>query len=216
MKKILFIVIATIVSISFVSQAQDSTKTQKPCKDEIKTIFGNKKISKGGFFSMFGGYGDMFNKGAIQAGIKFGGIADHWLSYGLTGNILVSEMAFDNIMTDKTLELEMGYVGFFFEPCLAPKFPVHFTFPITIGAGAAFFYDKTGLYFDEFESWERVDEDMFFIIEPGAEIEMNVFKHTRFGIGAKYRYVQDLNLYGVNEDDMNGLYYGFTIKFGKF
>jgi hypothetical protein len=134
----------------------------------------------------------------------------------LGGSILVSQVAYDDILINKSLNLEMGYAGLFLEPCIVPKLPIHFSFPILIGAGSAIYYDEADQNMDDHNGLVTVDNDIFYIIEPGVEMELNMTKHTRLSLGVKYRYITDLDLLNTKTDAFNGLYYGLTLKFGKF
>jgi hypothetical protein len=216
MKKTLFALVLLMLSSVIFAQAQDSSKHCKKNneKDEIRTIF--KQPQRGGFIALYGGMADITGNSAVMAGLRFGATLDHWFSYGLGGNILVSQLSYDNILIDRTLNLEMGYAGLFLEPSILPKLPIHFSFPILIGAGSAVYYDEAAQNMDEHNGFVTVDNDVFYIIEPGVEMELNMTKHTRLSLGVKYRYITDLNIVNTKADAFNGLYYGLTLKFGKF
>jgi len=196
------------------AQTQDSTKHGKKDKDEIRTIF--KHPDKGGFFSLNGGMTTITDRNAIMAGLRFGATLDHWFSYGLGGNLLISQLTYSDILVNRTLKLEMGYAGFFIEPTIAPKVPIHFSFPVLIGVGSAAYCDNTDQNSDEHHGLVTVDNDIFYIVEPGAEMELNMTKHTRLCLGVKYRFISDLNIVNTKSDALNGMYYGLTLKFGKF
>jgi hypothetical protein len=151
-----------------------------------------------------------------MVGMRFGTVLDHWFSFGLGGNFLASQFTYDDILPNQPVQFEMGYAGMFFEPSIAPKFPFHVSFPIMFGAGGAYYFDNNDYNVDDMDNWITVDNDMFFVIEPGIEFEMNFTKHTRICLGVKYRYLSDLQLLKTEEDAFNGFTYGMTIKFGKF
>ena len=60
------------------------------------------------------------------------------------------------------------------------------------------------------------DYQAFFVVEPGIELEVNVIKLVRFGVGASYRYTTDLDLPGTGKGALRGLNAGFTVKVGRF
>lgn len=202
--------------VSVAMFAQDSVKKNKKDKDkdEIRPLFNHPE--RGGFFSLYGGMTSISDRQVIMAGLKFGTTLDHWFSYGLGGNMLVSQLDYDNILSYKTVQLKMGYAGLFVEPCIGPKMPFHISFPILFGGGAAYYVDNTEQNYTDDNGIVTVDNDFFFIIEPGAEIEMNFTKHTRIGLGVKYRFLTDLQLINTKKDALDGLIYGLTLKFGKF
>jgi hypothetical protein len=51
---------------------------------------------------------------------------------------------------------------------------------------------------------------------PGIEIEFNVVKFMRIGLGGYYRYTSGLNLEKTGEHIMDGFSAGLSLKFGKF
>ncbi|HNQ83983.1 MAG TPA: hypothetical protein PKM34_10095, partial [Bacteroidales bacterium] len=67
-------------------------------------------------------------------------------------------------------------------------------------------YDYYGYY-----NW-----DSFFVVEPGVEIELNVIKFFRIGVGASYRITTNLSMDGLPKDMLNGFNAAVTFKFGKF
>lgn len=214
MKKLQFMLVLLMAS-SF-TFAQDSIKQVKKekNKDEIRSIFSHPE--KGGFFSLNAGITSITDQQQLMAGMRFGITLDHWFSYGLGGNILVTQPTYDNLISNKTLKLEMGYAGLFVEPCIGPKMPFHFSFPILVGIGTAFYLDNANQNYNNHNGMVTVDNDIFYIIEPGAEIELNFTKHTRICLGVKFRFTSDLQLINTSSDAFDGLLYGLTIKLGKF
>jgi hypothetical protein len=216
MKNSLFVIVLLVMSAMIFAQTADSSKHCKKDKnkDEIKAVFN--QPTRGGFFALYGEVTNITDRQVLMAGMRFGKKPDHWFSYGLGGNILASQMSYDNILSNRIVDLKMGYVGMFVEPCLGPKLPFHLSFPILFGAGLAFYTDNEEQNIKENNNWNTVDNDVFYIIEPGAEFELNFTKHTRISLGVKYRYTSDLQLLNTKEDAFNGLLYGLTLKFGKF
>ncbi|MDO9580255.1 MAG: hypothetical protein Q7J06_06760 [Bacteroidales bacterium] len=65
------------------------------------------------------------------------------------------------------------------------------------------------------------DSEAFLIIEPGAELELNLTRFFRLAIGATYRFPTsfDVGLSGTptaSAESIKGLSYMVTFKFGKF
>lgn len=60
------------------------------------------------------------------------------------------------------------------------------------------------------------ETNFFFVSEPGVRIEMNIFKWMRFTPGISYRYAYGSNAEGMTDDDISGVSYNATLKFGKF
>lgn len=223
MKKLVVIIMMSVVGLSAIAQ-QDSVnmKKAKPQNEEIKTIFGDQDISHGGFAAFTFDYTkSILDKNALLLGARGGWIMNHWFSMGLGGSGLVSSVVKDvgwNGTDPKSLRYFMGYGGLYLEVAVAPRFPVHITFPVLLGVGGCAFYDDISAWDPESEDWEyrQEDSDAFIILEPGAILEINVLKNLRLGFGATYRYVEDFDLVFTQAEDLNGLNYNFTMKFGKF
>ena len=94
---------------------------------------------------------------------------------------------------------------------------IHINIPLLLGAGAIYVSDEN--FFDDPNAKNAeftIESSSCFVIEPGAEIEINLTKSLRFAAGATYRYVEGLELRNlVNEDliDWTGM---ISIRFGRF
>lgn len=198
--------------------------------DEIQTLFSKRgeKVDHGGYFAFTTAYSQVAGQDAFSVGGRAGWLIDHHVTVGLAGqgfvnSINASPSFFEPDLTGVPdgLYLVGGYGGFFVEPIIAPRFPVHIAIPVMIGGGGAAWnyttwYDM-GLEHDpDNYTYDPYDYDGFFIVEPGLEIELNLVKFLRASFGVTYRYVTDLQLDGTPKDAMNGFTGNFSLKFGKF
>ncbi len=228
-KKLIFITVFTFASIVAFSQLSDSTDVQEADKgekkvkqDEIKTLFGS-DISHGGYLAATTNYSVIDGQEALAIGGRLGWIIDHKLTIGLAGYGFANDIYIDNVVEKEGYNLVGGYGGLFIEPIIAPKFPVHLSFPILFGVGGIAYNKEVGKWKKDDDGDENYeydyyteDSDAFMVIEPGVEIEMNVVKSLRIAFGASYRYAYDINLINTDSDILNGLTYGITFKIGKF
>jgi hypothetical protein len=202
MKK--FIFLTTLLFVATIVLAQnDSLKKQ----NEIKTVFGNKKITHGVYLGFSVGYSVIDNKDAFTSGARLMWVIGHSFAWGLAGG------GFSNNFHDYSGQsLNGGYGGLMFEPILLPKQPVHVSFPIMLAVGGvAKSYDDVWQ-----EDYNADDADAFFIAEPGVELEMNLLKFIRISVGASYRITTEIYLENENNDVLNGLNTMVSLKFGKF
>jgi len=208
------------------AQIQDSTKNEqetdqakketkhKDKSDDYQTLFGNNR-SSGGYGAFNVGYSQIDNKQAIIFGGKFEWIIGHSLGLGFGGNGFINENHYDpNLNTD--VFLTGGYGGFIIEPIILPKFPVHISFPILLGAGGISYITQDMDYHNIVE-----DSEFFLIAEPSAELEFNITRHFRIALGASYRFASpfDVGASGspsVSSDSLESWTYMMTFKFGKF
>ena len=101
---------------------------------------------------------------------------------------------------------------------MLPQSPVHIAFPVLIGAGGISFvsYDDV-----EWESNYVEDYQAFLIVEPSAELELNLARFMRIGIGVSYRYPLPFNVSrspgdAADSKAIEGLAYNLSFKFGSF
>ena len=90
-------------------------------------------------------------------------------------------------------------------------------FPILIGGGGISYITRE----IDFSHNLIQDSKAFLIIEPAAEIELNLTKHFRLSMGASYRFTTpfDVGMSGasdISSTSLKGISYMISLKFGKF
>ncbi len=209
-QKVKLIYTAMLVFLTLVITAQDTENK------DFKTLFGNSAYSNGAYGALMINYTQLENADVILVGARGGWIINQAVTIGLAGYGLISDNDFTNIYDDDVVNLAGGYGGLLIEPILAPRYPVHLAFPIIIGAGGVAYLDS---YYDNFDDdWNTnvYDNDAFFVVEPGVEIEMNIVRFMRVGLAATYRYTSNIDLVNTSSDMLRGFNFGMTLKFGKF
>ncbi len=204
--------IAIFLAVTFGARAQNEGEYQ-----DIQTLMrGNESVGGYGAISMQ--YTELENRDAFVFGARGGVIVGHMITLGLGGSGFFNDLHYD-ATSGMDLSLAGGYGGFFFEPILFPKFPVHVAFPVLIGAGgvAVVSSDDNNDWSDNYNSEAS---DAFMVVEPGVEIELNVTRFFRFCIGGYYRYTSDIDIqdpmFDVSTDILRGFSGGVTFKFGRF
>jgi hypothetical protein len=186
--------------------------------NEIRTFMGHNN-SVGGYGALTMQYSQINNRDAFLFGAKGGILMGHMVGMGLAINGFFTDKFYDHT-TGNTQHLAGGYGGFFFEPILLPKYPVHVSFPVLIGGGGIGLYNNhDGNSWDGHFSSEA--SDAFMVIEPGIDVEMNITHFFRFCIGARYRYTTDVQIENpdyehIDNDVLRGFTGGVTFKFGRF
>lgn len=220
MKKITFAII--FVMLSVVMFAQDEPRGTKQ-NDEINTLFGKgNKVKIGWFVGPNGGYTRFCSSDVALAGLSAGMIINHNFSIGLTGYGVANSnnLTYDQFIDTTDVKLVGGYGGLLLEYTLFPKSAVHVTFPLMIGGGSMAYVSTTENYDWEDHNYDyydhAIDQDAFFVIEPGVRAEVNILKFMRFGIGVSYRYTPDLDLVNTSAGFINNFTAGASLKFGKF
>jgi len=214
MKKVILISIV-LLFIAFTLQAQQDTVFQYYKNKEIKTLFGRDQ-SRGGYGSFTIGYSRIDNQHAVLLGGRFSWIASHYIGIGIGGTGFINEYHYEPGL-DQEVFLTGGYGGLYLEPILFPRFPVHISFPVLLGAGGISYISKDQNINSNFIE----DSEAFLLIEPSAEVELNVTKFFRLAFGASYRFPTPfkVGLSGTpaaNASSLKGLSCQMTFKFGKF
>jgi len=193
-----------------------------PIMAQEQTLFSGK--------TEFGGFGGpvwkttMLNDDwGLMMGGRGGWSINHVLSiggggYGLTTNIPAP-------VSDRYLNF--GYGGGIVEVILASDKVIHLTTNVLVGGGGVNFRkdweemngDWEDCYrcsYDKDYDPDFTPTDSFFVIEPGVELEINVAKFFRVGLGVSYRYINGIETEGLKDKDLSGISANVILKFGKF
>ncbi len=216
MKKIFIIILGLLAAIQIQAQEENETerwrlfKKNKGKKQEIQTLI--KKRSPGGYWSINAGYTQIANEDALVFGTTFSYIANRILEVGISGQGIFSN---NPMLGNYGNKVAVGafYGGLHVAPVLFSNKAVHFTFPVLIGGGAGGYYDYKA--YEEFEI-EDYDWDALFVIEPGVNVELNISRFLRLGIGGKYRFTNKVEIDTMDENAFKGFTGGLTLKVGKF
>lgn len=192
-------------------------------QNEYTSIFNKKKdqkIEHGGYGSIGFGYTTIDGKDALQMSFKGAWVIDHNIAIGLAGYSFVNNLEKSTNTSVNDYYLGGGYGGFFIEPIVLPNSPIHVSFPILFGAGGITSFTKTDWQNDNFDINSN-DFDVFFVFEPGVELEFNMVKFFRLAVGASYRFTNGILLsypqgtqVSANALDTYSIY--MNLKFGKF
>jgi hypothetical protein len=220
-----FIALALAALISSLSLGQEADP-------EPRTLFGSDHERRnGGWGGPMVALTEVMDTEALLVGLRAGWLIDHRFTLGLGGYGLVTDVpnkAYDSYLVDSGEELKkgsqfrMGYGGILLEPIIAYRSPVHVSIPVIIGAGGCTYETFTKLPpdidpddDDEEDRWHN-DGQAFFVVEPGVELEVNLVRIVRVGVGASYRYTTDIDLPATPKDALRGFNTSFTIKVGRF
>ncbi len=218
MKKLSLII--AIVSCVTIIYAQDNEPgSKKP--DEIMTLFGGKP--HGFYLGLGAGYSTIDNKSAVTLNLRSGVLLGHWLSLGLGGSGFVNQPKNDSV-SNRSNSLAGGYGGIYIEPIVFPRLPVHLSFPILVGGGAIAYTDLQ----DNHNQNDQVNQNppdnnhnngnsqIFFLVEPAAELEFNFSHWCRVAAYVSYRFTTKLDWPESSSYALNNFSSGVIFKFGKF
>lgn len=199
MKKQLIITIAALcITISGFTQNTD----------DVQTLIG-KNTRVGVMLSLENQFANFDNHQAIYAGTRIGMTFNRYLFVGIGAYGVTNNVVFKELVDNDDVALKAGYGGLSIEPILFPKKVVHLSFPMFVGLGAASYHN--------FNNWGwNVDDDLFWMYQAGANVEMNVLKWMKLSFGAYYSVTDELTLVNTNRDLLEGISLGGSLKFGIF
>ena len=107
--------------------------------------------------------------------------------------------------------LTSRYRGFEIEYVNRSQQLFHFSAQLLVGSGDVQYDDDPGIDADI----ERT-RDEYFVLQPGANVNLNVTRWFRLTGGVLYRYAGGVNLAGTSDSDLSGLASYVTLRFGRF
>lgn len=199
MKK-LFLFLLLILSISYL-QAQEEN-------NDIQTLF--KKPSKvRGYFGSISNITTLNGENAYMSGMQAAGIFNDHIIFGFYRlNLENSSFTNDNFI-NPDYELEFDHRGFILGYIFMPKRIIHFNTNLQLGQG------DLDIYNDAVGHWTY--DDFVFVVSPSVEVEFNVVKFLRIGIGANYRFAFDVDeIENYKNEDFSDFGAFVSFKFGWF
>ena len=207
---------------AFAQEPADSTAAKEEVKysDEIITLLGSDgNTIHGGYGALSMGYTRIKGRDALIIGGKGSWLVNHQFGIGLAGEMVMSEQKEDEVLGSDYF-FAGGYGGMLLEYILMPRNPIHASFPLLIGAGGISY--KRGEYNPSYND-PLEDSGAYFIIEPGAELDINIAKFIRMSFGIYYRYTSDINMfyfktgrYIEQPNFFKNISAKIALKFGKF
>lgn len=186
---------------------------------EIQTLFKGRVTGYGAISNKFTTIGgDYANIVELYGGVYL----NHKFFVGLGGaastNYLPVAPEYSVRPLDK-LSYQYGQTGLVTEYVLGSNKACHFVFHLFSGAGFTLQYDRYGWH-DEQDDWfdrnEDMEENWFFVAEPGVQLELNLFRWMRFSPGVTYRAVYGSDARELQDDALSDWSYNVTLKFGKY
>ncbi len=216
MRKALYV---TFLAISFNTFSQKYIDTNDPNNDEVKSL-----LSKGNDLNAFGAVdlkvGSFVDERGLLAGAYGGFIINRRYLFGVAGYGLVTNVEFEGMVPNdpepRKLNLHGGYGGVLIGTTIAHKELVHISMPIVFGVGSFEVVDKNYFGSNVADSEFTIENSIFFVVEPGIQLEFNITKYFRIAAGVTYRYVSGTELANVSDDDVTGTSGILSFRFGRF
>jgi hypothetical protein len=192
--KISLILLCLIIISMVKTEAQD---------EDLQTLFGDRPLKITGFGGPFMNFTSFDKDFAYMMG-GGGGIIINNFMIGGYGIGLANTLYFD----DSDDEISFGHGGFWFGYQLMPHKLVHPVIQVQLGWGGLNSKDRYGALIDNL--------DKLFIITPIVEVEMNITRFFRIGLGGSYRIAAFADNNILSAGDMSGPGANLAFKFGWF
>ncbi len=215
MKKYITLFIALSIGVSLMAQ-----------DEEMQTLFGNGRLS-----GAFGAFDMKVSPVRDNINLILGGqaavIFNEHAYVGVAGYGLSTREKFNGLdarlpETDPNRDIRMdlsgfGYGGILLGYTVSPNSLVHIDFPVLIGAGGVDLTDDNiTISNNDFTLKPSIESSAFFVAEPGLNIEINMARFFKMGIGGGYRYIYGTDLVNLSDSDLSGWTANVSLKFGKF
>jgi hypothetical protein len=120
----------------------------------------------------------------------------------------------------RKMSWQYGQLGLMTEYVFGSNRVVHFNLSLFSGGGFTVQYERADLEdlddYDYDDNNLEHDENFFYVLEPGAQLELNVFKWMRLSPGISYRKTFGSEAIGLSDNDLSDWSYNLSLKFGKF
>jgi hypothetical protein len=196
MKKLLFITLSVLTFVPLSAQEQTLLSAD---------------IDHGGFGGIAYQLTQVNENMAMMIGGHGGWIINHTVYLGLAGFGMDGEFQLERDREDERY-LNLGYGGIELGLILASNRLLHLTASTLLGGGGANYQQRD--WDGDYQDHSIVDG--FYVIEPSLHLVMNVTRHFRIGLGARYRHVSGVDLEDLTDHDLSGLSGSLIFKFGKF
>ncbi len=185
---------------------------------EIQTLFSSKGKPKG--YGAFDLTMTVINgRNTLLTGGHGGLIFDKKYMIGFGGAGIASSNTFMGIDPAQEMKLVGGYGGLNIGYILSPNDVFHFNFPLFVGIGGLQMVDPS-FNFDAQNPYltDVIDRTIFYIVQPGVNVETNVTKFFRIALGVNYRLTQGAEFESNNiyDQDISGLAFSMSFKLGLF
>jgi hypothetical protein len=187
--------------------------------DGIKTL-SRSSNHRGGFGALSFRTTEFRDEAVIMAGVRGGWIISRALAMGFEGHGIIPTLKIDDIKapSGKSVIPLGGYGGFFLEPIFFSNEVIHITVPISAGAGWIGYQEdwENTLIGSSMKSSRLIDEDVFWYIEPGVALELNVARNFRMNLGVSKRMTEDLKLVNTDATSFDTWSMFLGLKIGSF
>lgn len=214
MRRLILLSALLVMPALICAQTADSTEP-----DPVKTLIPSDNFTSGGFGAPVIKVGSVDGTTGVFAGGRGGWVINRTFVIGGGGYGWTSGMH-DLNSFERDTSVAFGYGGLELEYLIASDEVVHATVMTLIGAGGFTVFERYGR--SGAMDWDNNNlySTPTFVIEPAANVEVNILKWMRLAVGVGYRFVTgiDANINGRVYDNsaVSGVFGVGTLKFGIY
>ncbi|MCU0330405.1 MAG: hypothetical protein MUC47_05435 [Candidatus Kapabacteria bacterium] len=209
--------------IAIVLLAAPSAYVQAAQPDSVRTLFSSGTFSSGGFGGPVLKLTTMMDNTSLLVGGRGAWVINKTLAIGGGGYGLVTPRLLKaGATSDLDTNMNLGYGGGEIEVIFMSDDVIHVSAMTLIGAGAVSTNTRARRFEDGEWDWDHstISSDVFFVIEPQVNIEVNLTEWFRVAAGASYRFVNGVDTRvgttTIGNSDLSGLSGVLTFKFGLY
>jgi hypothetical protein len=201
-----------LISVFVISETQ---------AQEIQTLFRGSRPS--------GGYAALSNKFTSVRG-EYANLAEVYGGWFIKRRLLVGIGAAASTNNLKVpyeystapltrMSWQYGQFGLMTEYVFGSNRVIHLNLTFFTGAGFTVQYERKRM--EHWDNWDYAydiehDANFFYVMEPGAQVEVNVLRWLRLSPGVSYRRTFGSDGRGLTDADLSDWSYNVTLKIGKF
>jgi hypothetical protein len=169
-----------------------------------QTLLGE-KAEYGWFLGPVVKFSSMVDEFAVMPGLRGGWIINHAFSLGLGGYGLANDIQLEGMTGPTSRDIDFGYGGLELEYINSSNKVIHFTISTLVGGGGV---TLPNIVPDAAEA--------VFVLEPMANLVLNVAPVMRVEVGVGYRWVTGTNSVYYDSSTLSSVSGGIALLFGKF
>lgn len=208
----------TLYAFLFLILAFSSASGQN---QEIHTLFGRSGRSTGGYIAFSNKFTTLGDSYANIPEIYGGAFINRNLMVGFgiaasTNDIRVPIQY--SVWPTRPMTYQYGQGGLKLEYVIGSNQAVHLVLNAFGGVGFTAQYDRRNWEDYDWDNYpsDTHDSNWFYVFEPGAQLEMNLFRWLRLSPGVSYRKTYGSDARGLNDTALSDWSYNVTLKIGNF
>ena len=143
---------------------------------------------------------------AMLGGIKIGGLLNDKLGVGIAVHTLIDNVETESPFLESIDNTDFIYGGLYTEYVFGAEKLVYLSLDLMIGGGQLRVQRAAG----------GEEKANVFAVEPGLNVMINITETAHFGLGASYRFIQNVDIPGLEDSDLSGVGGRIFFRFTQF